>query len=263
MTDTSQGPTVPGSSVMEFRPAPASGRVRPMLVLALSTSTPRGSVALVRDGEVLGRAIYSELRAHAERLFAGIDEVCASAGVLRRQIELVACDVGPGSFTGVRVAVAAAMGIAISLDVPAVGVASVEAMAAAALAGAPVGARALAALDAQKDELFIGDYELDPSGALREVTPIVAITRSAAAPHLARALQLGHLVVGAGTALAGVEASSSTEEVTLPDAAFVARLGVLRASAALRHGSLAPVYVRPPDITLSGPVAHRPTGPSV
>jgi hypothetical protein len=169
MTDTSQGPAVPGSRVMEFRPAPAGGRVRPMLVLALSTSTPRGSVALVRDGEVLGRAVHSELRAHAERLFAGIDEVCASG----RGCCAARSSWSPATWVRARSPACASRwplrwaSRSRSTSPQWASLRSRRWRRPRSQARRS-GARALAALDAQKDELFIGDYELDPSGALRE-----------------------------------------------------------------------------------------------
>ena len=100
-----------------------------MKVLALSTSTPRGSAAVLEGDRVLGAASYEDLAAHAERLFSAIDEALRAAGVARNAIEQLACDVGPGSFTGVRVAVSAAKGIALALGARVVPVASLEAMA--------------------------------------------------------------------------------------------------------------------------------------
>ena len=87
-----------------------------MKLLALSTATPRCSVAVVDDDRVLAQGGYDDEMRHAERLFGLVDEVLASAGVERGELEAIACDLGPGSFTGVRVGVASAK----------VGVASVE-----------------------------------------------------------------------------------------------------------------------------------------
>src|SRR5262249_49911307 len=125
-----------------------------MNVLALSTSTPRGSAALVRDGETLAAVAYADLEGHAERIFAAIDAVLAQAGVDRGALDGTACDVGRGSFTGVRVGVSAAKGIAMALDRPLLGVTSLEAMAAAAFAAGAAAAGDVAAptIDAKKSE---------------------------------------------------------------------------------------------------------------
>lgn len=234
-----------------------------MLVLGITTSTPRGGVALVRDGQLLACVSYAELRAHAERLFAGLDEVCQTAGVERQAIDAVACDVGPGSFTGVRVGVAAATGLSIALEIPAVGVTSLEAIAAAALARQPPLARVAAALDAQKDELYLASYELDAAGALREREPPRAVTRAQALEALQGAARSGHALVGAGVGLVGLTEDASSPEVQLPDPAWIARVAQPRVAGVARGVALAPCYVRPPDITLKGGVAGRAGGASV
>ena len=112
-----------------------------MRVLALSTSTPRGSAALVRDGEVVAAVAYVDLQGHAERIFEAVDAVLAQAGEPRSAVEGLGCDVGPGSFTGVRVGVASAKGMALGLGLPLAGVVSLEAMAAAAFDAAHAGRR--------------------------------------------------------------------------------------------------------------------------
>ncbi len=105
-----------------------------MKVLAISTSTPRGSAALVRDGEAVAAVAYVDLQGHAERIFQAIEAVLAQSGETRRSLDGLACDIGPGSFTGVRVGVASTKGIALGLGLPLAGVTSLEAMAAAAFA---------------------------------------------------------------------------------------------------------------------------------
>jgi tRNA threonylcarbamoyladenosine biosynthesis protein TsaB len=134
-------------------------------ILALSTSTPHGSVAVVEDDRVLAEAAHDDPRGHAEHLFALVDDVLARAGRSRADLRLVACDLGPGSFTGVRIAVASAKGIAVGLGLPLAGVVSLEAMAAQARAemagaGRPDGERLLVAvaIDAKKEELYVAVY---------------------------------------------------------------------------------------------------------
>src|SRR5437773_1126314 len=131
-----------------------------MLWLAISTSTRRGSVALLEQGEVLAEAPYEDLRGHAERVVAAIERAFATARRNRDGLNGIACDVGPGSFTGVRVGVSLAKGIALGLDVPAVGVGSLEAMAAAAFGTnrAVDGDAVVPVLDAKKGEVFLAAY---------------------------------------------------------------------------------------------------------
>ncbi|HVY47083.1 MAG TPA: tRNA (adenosine(37)-N6)-threonylcarbamoyltransferase complex dimerization subunit type 1 TsaB, partial [Minicystis sp.] len=130
-----------------------------MRVLGLSTSTSRGSAAgAITDGRaarVAGHGGYVDLAAHAERVFEAIDAALAAAGLDRSALDAIACDVGPGSFTGVRVGLASAKGIAMALGLPLVGVGSLEAIADEAFraGGLPEDAIVLAALDAKKAEL--------------------------------------------------------------------------------------------------------------
>lgn len=210
-----------------------------MIALGLSTSTPQGSVALVETGgAVLAEVSYAELVLHAERLFATVDEALARAGVARPQIGLVACDVGPGSFTGIRVGVAAAAGIAMGLGIPAVGVSSLRAMAEPVLAegaACPV----VALLDAQKSEVFMATF--DAQGEL--LIPAEHRAQAALAERLSERSAAGQLLCGAVLEALGLgHLAHPAPGARLPSAAWIARLA-LRGSA----GPLDPVYVRPPD----------------
>lgn len=213
-----------------------------MKVLALSTSTPRGSAAVL-DGEcVLGVARYEGGAGHAERLFQAIDEALLAAGVDRAALDALACDVGPGSFTGVRVAVAAAKGIALARSIPVAGVVSLEAMAAALRAEPSVRAEAvLAVIDARKGELFVGAY--GPPG--EPIFAPVHVPRESL-PEVIASLG-GRPLTLAVPALVGVELSRAIV-MEGPDAIFVGRVAHARASF-LDPDHLVPLYVREPDIS--------------
>ena len=129
-----------------------------MLILAFDTATSTATAALVRDGVLLGeRAVPSR------GLMAAIDGLLDTAGVVPGDLDGVACGVGPGSFTGVRIGLAHARGIALSLDVPVAGVSTLAALAAGAAhdvgaagaagtAGAP---GVIAVVDARRSEVFV------------------------------------------------------------------------------------------------------------
>ena len=219
-----------------------------MKILALSTSTPRGSAALVRDGEAVAAVAYADLQGHAERIFQAIDAVLEQAGERRGTLDAIACDVGPGSFTGVRVGVASAKGIAFGLGLPLAGVVSLEAMAAAAFGAGEAGAAdvVLAAIDAKKGEVFLAAYGHDGAARLAPAArPLAPEAFALEPPAGGRLVVVGE--VAAGLALpAGVRLARGPA-LDLPDAAWVARLAAARVGSPADADTLEPLYVRPPD----------------
>lgn len=188
-----------------------------MICLGIETSSRRGSVALVNDGILLARAEHEQPNAHAEHLRPLLEGVLTQAGLDKHAIERVAVGIGPGSFTGLRVGIAFAQGIALGLGIPCVGVGSLAAMA-AGLPTAEAGTR-VTLLDARRDEVFVAAYAADGS----EVWAPVAIARSEVAKHLAATAQ-PHLVLGEVGASLGLEVHRSAL-TDLPDAHAVAELG--------------------------------------
>src|SRR6266404_2143129 len=104
-----------------------------MLLLAIDTAGPDCAVALARSGadggKILVRTSERIGRGRAERLMPMIESALAEAGADFADLDRVAVTTGPGSFTGVRVGIAAARGLALALDIPAVGVRSLDALA--------------------------------------------------------------------------------------------------------------------------------------
>ena len=100
-----------------------------MLILALETSTELGSCALWRDGVVTER-FCPEKQPHSETLLPLVRELLAESGVQIADLDAIAFGVGPGAFTGLRVACGAAQGLAVAADLPLVAVTSLETMAA-------------------------------------------------------------------------------------------------------------------------------------
>lgn len=228
-----------------------------MKLLSISTSTSQGSVAVLEDDRVLASLSYSDPHGHAERLFPLIDEVLRSAGVDRASLDAVACDVGPGSFTGVRVGVASAKGIALALDLKAIGVTSLEAVAAAAIAKRASEGRGgqsdiiVAALDAKKGELFIATFD----ASLRPLLAPIHIPRGQIEmDEILRSCALEAERRAGGVVLAGELAGASE----LPDAAWIGRLAWPRLkdrsakNDAPRDDAaeLEVVYIRSPDAKL-------------
>jgi len=113
-----------------------------VLTLAFDTATSVATSALVDDGEVLGERV-----SRAQTLLEDVDALLRQGGAHPRDLDALAVGIGPGSFTGVRIGLAAARGLALSLGVPGAGVSTLAALA----AGAP---GALPVIDARRNEVF-------------------------------------------------------------------------------------------------------------
>ncbi|MGX5667353.1 tRNA (adenosine(37)-N6)-threonylcarbamoyltransferase complex dimerization subunit type 1 TsaB [Rhizobium daejeonense] len=128
-----------------------------MIVLAIDTAGVDCSAAIYDSskGKLLGAATETLGRGHAEHLMRMIDEALGQASLSLDDVERIAVTIGPGSFTGIRVGVATARGLALALGVEAVGVSTLSVLANAAdAADAPV----LAAMDAKREEIYLQPF---------------------------------------------------------------------------------------------------------
>lgn len=125
------------------------------LVLAFDTATDHATSALVDGGEVLGERV-----SRASTLLADVDALLRRAGASPRDVTALAVGIGPGSFTGIRIGLAAARGLALALDVPAAGVSTLDALAAGAPGATPV-------VDAKRREVFVPGPRAVPPAELQ------------------------------------------------------------------------------------------------
>lgn len=212
-----------------------------MLILALETSTELGSCALWRDGQVTERFCPAG-RTHSETLLPLVRELLQEAGIGARQLDAIAFGVGPGAFTGLRVACGAAQGLAMAGDTPLIPVTSLEVMAAAS-----GGERVLALLDARMGEVYAASYlrvgdDWQIQGEIRVSTPAeVEIPKGA-----------GWLACGNAPAVYPVlmqrlaEVGIAVQPDILPHAATLVRLAVPLAArgAGIDAAQAAPLYIR-------------------
>jgi tRNA threonylcarbamoyladenosine biosynthesis protein TsaB len=133
-----------------------------MNLLALETSTESCSVALHHAGRVIERSEIAPRR-HAELVLPMADALLAEAGLRRRQLDAIAVGRGPGAFTGVRLAVSIAQGMALGLDLPVIPVSSLAAL---ALDAPDNGASILAVIDARMGEVYAACYARGSDGGL-------------------------------------------------------------------------------------------------
>jgi tRNA threonylcarbamoyladenosine biosynthesis protein TsaB len=133
-------------------------------LLAIETSTEACSVALLCRGEIQARHERAPRR-HAELVLPWADALLASAGLARSQLDAIAVGRGPGAFTGVRLAIALAQGMALALDRPVLPISTLAALAMQAKGDetapeAPI----LAAIDARMGEVYLGIFRRDAAG---------------------------------------------------------------------------------------------------
>ncbi|NDK38160.1 tRNA (adenosine(37)-N6)-threonylcarbamoyltransferase complex dimerization subunit type 1 TsaB [Pseudoxanthomonas gei] len=210
-----------------------------MKLLAFETATEACSVALYLDGEVIERHEIAP-RLHAEYALPWAEALLAQAGIKRTQLDVIAVSRGPGAFTGVRLAIALAQGIALALDRPVVTVSTLQAIAVQAQ-----GARILAAIDARMGEVYVGAFERDGDDLVAVSTEIVCAPQAVTLPDSEGGWH------GVGTGFAAVEGAlaahlgnqlASIDASALPHAADVARLAV---AAYARGEALAPERIEP------------------
>ncbi len=144
-----------------------------MLILGADTSLPLLSVALLRDGALLGEVALEGKGSRNEKLLPAIDWLLNESGVVREAIDLFAVTRGPGSFTGVRIGLATIQGLALALDRPVCAMSTHEAI---ALGGGLDSV--LIADDAGRGEFYVSRFE---NGA-ETMSPRLAST--VAEPHL-------------------------------------------------------------------------------
>ncbi|MEX2145955.1 MAG: tRNA (adenosine(37)-N6)-threonylcarbamoyltransferase complex dimerization subunit type 1 TsaB [Candidatus Rokuibacteriota bacterium] len=213
-----------------------------MRVLALEASTLAGGVALLDGERLVAEYVLDVSLTHSERLLATIDRVLDDAGWAPRQLDGLAVAVGPGSFTGLRVAVSTVKGLALALSVPVAAVPTLDAMAAAVpFACLPV----CAVIAARRNEVYACLYRWQ-AGAMQRQWEYLALAPAALEERLTEPV----IVAGDGVALiASPHARPLPAPRRLPSPACVGILGLerLRAGEVVKPADLAPLYVRPPE----------------
>jgi tRNA threonylcarbamoyladenosine biosynthesis protein TsaB len=210
-----------------------------MTILALEFSSRQRSVAVAHGGFVVGEAIEAGERHTAA--FAMIEKVLARANLEREQVEAIAVGLGPGSYTGIRAAIALAQGWQLARGTKTIGVSSVAAMAAQAQTEKIFG-RVSVIVDAQREEFYIATYEIAETTYM-EIEPLKILPRSEV-----------QLRATKGEILIGPEAAkfSSGGRAIFPHAKAVAELAA-KAKNFLPGEKLEPIYLREINFVKAGP----------
>jgi tRNA threonylcarbamoyladenosine biosynthesis protein TsaB len=217
-------------------------------ILALDTASPRGSIALLQGNDVFAELRLRSLQTHSITLMRSVDFLLGRLGWTLHDLNLVAVGTGPGSFTGIRIGIATALGIAQSLSIPFAGVNGLEALAhqVSSLSG-----RIGICLNAQRSQVYYAEY-VGKNGRVRP----------AKKPSLFNLSDLEHYLAGRHLYMVGdiyacpadVSRDSGlnwarSADVDLYLAASIGRTALLRKRRwqSKEFVSCDPLYIRPPD----------------
>lgn len=221
-----------------------------MITLAIDTATPQVSAALAGPNGVLASFRAAAGRRHGETLAPGLAFLAQAAGTPLGAAELIAADVGPGLFTGLRVGLATVKALASALGVPVAGLTSLEVLAHPHRHSAKVIA---SVVDARRHEVFWAAYRGAPDGMMALSQPAVADPLTAAAALAA--LHDDVVAVGDGAVrYADVfTAASDRIQVAGPEWAYPSAEAVLElapSAGAVRAELLGAVYLRQADVRI-------------
>lgn len=211
-----------------------------MRVLSVDTCLAASSVAVIEDGRTLAARSEPMTRGHQERIAPLAKEIAGEAGIAFSALDRIAVTVGPGSFTGLRVGLSFAKGLAQALGIPCVGVNSLEALAASVEAKGFVAA----VLDAKMGQVYLQVFD----GGKALMAPD-ALDIGSATARLAELWSGGPAtLVGTGAGLLeGVLPEAVRIDLAVADPAAIARLAAARP--APTH-SPRPLYLRAPYATM-------------
>lgn len=226
-----------------------------VLILAIETATGCGSVALTRgtghSGKVLAEYSLQPEVTHARRLLGSVQAIMKSVGVEWKQLDGIAVSQGPGSFTGLRIGMAAAQGMAMAAGIPLLPVPTLDGLAAQV---PPVDSPVCCLLDARKQQVYAALYRCEDSGHQR-ISPFLVLRPEELVAHV----QEPTLVVGPGVQ-ACMPVLQGHPQVRLmvttllaPRAAAIGFCGgtQLRSGSGELDEQVAPLYVRASEAELN------------
>jgi tRNA threonylcarbamoyladenosine biosynthesis protein TsaB len=224
-----------------------------VLILAIETATGCGGVSLTKGGmdagKVLAEYTLQPEVTHSRRLLGSVGAMMEAAGVAWADLDGVAVSLGPGSFTGLRIGMAAAKGIAMGANLPLLGVPTLDGLAAQAT---PTDLPLCCLLDARKQQVYAAFYCCE-AGRWRRTSDYLA----ASAEQLAQSIHEPTLLVGPGI-MAGRAAFAqhplarmAPSALLHPRAAFIGFAGATMLAQGHGNDDLVPLYVRASEAELN------------
>lgn len=227
-----------------------------MKILAFDTAMNACSVAITEGTLVLHHVHEKRRRGHAEALLPMIEASMRETGLGYPDIDLIAVTVGPGTFTGLRIGLAAARGIALAAKKPLIGVTTLEAISAAVSPSMAAGRPVIATGDARRGEIYLQAFMRIENDLL--ITPLTDAAAVKTEDALASVGLDRAVLAGSGAPLLAAQGGFDPQKFELlainddPDAIQVARLAFGRGCPPADTPPPAPVYLRAPDAKLPG-----------
>ncbi len=227
-----------------------------MKILAMDTALNACSVAITDDGKVRAHLNEKRARGHAETLLPMIQSLMASARCEFSDLDLIAVTVGPGTFTGLRIGLAVARGIALASQKPIIGITTLEALAASVSPELARGRPIIATADARRGEIYFQAFRQNGNAEdLTALDPPLALPVAQCRSHFPAAPAL---LIGSGAGLLpeaeqlGEEGYDILDIDPDPDALIVAGLAAMRDLPDENAPPPDPLYLRAPDAKLPG-----------
>lgn len=225
-----------------------------MRIIAIDSATSCGGIAILEDHQILASLVLNVKKTHSERLLKNIDYLLKECDLQIGDMDVVAVSIGPGSFTGIRIGMACAKGLAYSTGKPLVGVSLLEAL---ALRNAERGILICPVLDARRNEIFGAAYKRDEE--TRKMTEILP-GRAEPLEKFLENIKEKALFCGDGAMkfkdviekVSGERAIFAPANRNLPSAVEIAMLGLERLSLGETDDikALSPLYLRAHDARL-------------
>ena len=206
------------------------------------------SAALWRDGRVVARRLELMERGQSERLVPMIEAVMAEGDLAYVGLDRLAVTTGPGGFTGVRIGLATARGLALACGRPLIGVSSFRVLAYAARKEVATDGSLVVVIDAKRRELYVQAFD----ASLAQLTQPASLTPEQLADFLPEGplVLVGDAVAQAGPALAAAKRAFILAETPgSVDAAWLAELAATGDGINVDGAAAEPIYLRPPDVT--------------
>ncbi|WP_444994010.1 tRNA (adenosine(37)-N6)-threonylcarbamoyltransferase complex dimerization subunit type 1 TsaB [Aliikangiella sp. IMCC44359] len=220
-------------------------------LLSIDASTEACSVALL-NGEQVTERYQIAPREHAQLLLPMVDSLLSESGIVLSQLDAIACNVGPGAFTGIRIAVSVAQGLSFAADLPAIAISSLANLAQQAFDSSDVEV-CWPAIDARMQEVYLGHFVLNQQGFPETLTPEQVI-----APELINFKQMSErhsskvITIGSGWSAYPQQLKTGSQYILgcLDDkyprasASFVMASNFFKAGLLLKSEELQPTYLR-------------------